>query len=93
MFLEVRRLVGPGGKFEGYLPVWQGDNAGPRFETNSLTFLHVFFAREGWEMEPHAAQMPHINTKDLAIFPAMPRQHTTLAQVKGGLSVLKEEEN
>ena len=43
-------------------------------------------------MEPQAAQMPHMNTKDLAIFPAMSKRHTSLSRAKGGLSVLKEEE-
>ena len=43
-------------------------------------------------MEPQAAQMPHMNTKDLAIFPSMSRRHTKLSRQRGGLSVLKEEE-
>ena len=36
--------------------------------------------------------MPHMNTKDLAIFPAMSKRHTSLSRARGGLSVLKEEE-
>ena len=38
VFPEVRRLVGVGGKFEGYLPVWQGHSARPHVEANFLTF-------------------------------------------------------
>ena len=55
VFPEVKRLVGVGGKFEGYLPVWQGDSAGPHMEANFLTFLREEFTREGWAMEPQAA--------------------------------------
>jgi hypothetical protein len=29
IFPEIHWLVGPGGKYEGYIPVMQGDNAGP----------------------------------------------------------------
>ena len=92
VFPEVKRLVGAGGRFEGYLPVWQDDSAGPHVEATFLTFLRDYFQREGWVMEPQAAQMPHMNTKDLAIFPAMSRRHCTLARRKGGLPVLKEDE-
>ena len=30
IFPEITVLVAPGGYFEGYLPIFQGDNAGPR---------------------------------------------------------------
>ena len=33
------RLVGPGGKYEGYLPVFQGDNAGPHEDTSYKRLL------------------------------------------------------
>ena len=92
VFPEVKRLVGAGGKYDEYLPVWQGDSAGPHVEQSFLTFLKTKFDDEGWIMEPQAAQMPHMNTKDLAIFPAMSKRHTSLSRAKGGLSVLKEEE-
>ena len=36
-----KRLVGAGGKYEGYLPVWQGDNADPHVEQSFLTFLKL----------------------------------------------------
>ena len=64
----------------------------PYAEQIFLTFLKTKFEEEGWIMEPQAAQMPHMNTKDLAIFPAMSKRHTSLSRAKGGLSVLKEEE-
>ena len=61
-------------------------------EANFLTFLReVFTTREGWAMEPQAAQMPHMNTKDLEIFPSILMCHTTLSCQRGELSVLKEE--
>ena len=92
VFPEVRRLVGKDGRFEGYLPVWQGDSAGPHVEANFLTFLRNSFEEEGWRMEPQAAQMPHMNVKDLAVFPSMSKRHTTLARKRGDFLVLKEEE-
>jgi len=72
--------------------VWQAaDSAGPHVEASFLTFMKETFEREGWVMEPQAAQMPHMNTKDLAIFLSILRRHTTLARSRGGLSVLKED--
>jgi hypothetical protein len=32
IFPKVEGLVGPGGKYEGYKPVFQGDNAGPHID-------------------------------------------------------------
>ena len=84
--------MGRGGKYEGYLPVWQDDSAGPHVEAKFLTFLRENFEREGWVMEPQADQMPHMNVKDLAVFPSMSKRHTSLSRKRGGLSVSKEEE-
>ena len=42
----------PRGKYEGYLPVWQDDSAGPHIEENFLAFLRENFEREGLVMDP-----------------------------------------
>jgi hypothetical protein len=36
VFPKIGKLVGPGGAYEGYLPVFQGDNAGPLPHSNNL---------------------------------------------------------
>ena len=38
------------------------------------------------------AQMPRINTKDLAIFSVVSKRHTSISRTKGGLTILKEAE-
>ena len=61
------------------------------FCSDGVGMFKLISRREGWVIEPRAAQMPHTNTKDLAIFPVMLRWHTSLALQRGGLSVLKED--
>ena len=39
IFPDVEKLVGPGGKYEGYKVIFQGDNAGPHREQAYLTLL------------------------------------------------------
>ena len=43
-------------------------------------------------MEPQATQMPHMNTKDLAIFLEMSKRHMSISRSNGGLYVYKKEE-
>ena len=81
-----------GGKYEGYKPVCQGDGAGPHVETSFLNYIRTSCEREGWAWEPQAAQMPHINVLDLAVFPCISKRHCSLSRKKGGLHVLKENE-
>ena len=78
LFPEVARLVGPGGKYEGYLPVFQGDNAGPHEDTAYKRFAVETCNERGWKWEPQAPQMPHTNVLDLAVFPAMSKRHSAL---------------
>jgi hypothetical protein len=39
VFPEIARLVGPGGEYEGFIPIIQGDNAGPHDETKFIRFV------------------------------------------------------
>lgn len=92
IFPKVNQLVGPGGKYEGYIPVFQGDNAGPHQEGQYVQYVTNYCTERGWHWEPQAPQMPHMNVLDLSVFPAMSRRHTALARARGGLCVLKEDD-
>lgn len=78
VFPEIARLTGPGGRYEGYLPVFQGDNAGPHIDAAFLAYVENFCREKGWRWEPQAPQMPHMNNLDLAVFPMMSKRHSTL---------------
>ncbi len=92
IFPELVRLVGPGGEYEGYTVIIQGDNAGPHGESAYINFVTEFCTSKGWHWEPQAPQMPHMNVLDLSVFPGMSRRHCSLARDRGGLHVLKEDE-
>jgi len=76
IFKEIEKLVGEGGRFEGYTPVIQGDNAGPHVEKTFKTRIESYCNERGWLWEPQSSQMPQMNVCDLAIFPAMSKRHT-----------------
>ena len=78
LFPAVEELVGPGGEYEGYLPVFQGDNAGPHEDATYKQFVVDYCNQRGWKWEPQAPQMPHSNVLDLAVFPAMSKHHSNL---------------
>jgi hypothetical protein len=84
IFPRVAELVGPGGEYEGYVPVFQGDNAGPHQDGTFKQYVEDQCRERGWKWEPQAPQMPHMNNLDLAVFPAMSRRHS---------AVLKEHSN
>jgi hypothetical protein len=69
VFPKIGDLVGPGGAYHGYLPVFQGDNAGPHVDGTFRTFVKGICESKGWKWEPQAAQMPHSNYLDLAVSP------------------------
>ncbi len=71
IFPRVAELVGPGGEYEGYVPVFQGDNAGPHQDGTFKQYVEDQCRERGWKWEPQAPQMPHMNNLDLAVFPAM----------------------
>jgi hypothetical protein len=92
IFPMIELEVGPGGRYEGYIPIIQGDNAGPHEDGTYKKFVQDYCASKGWHWEPQAAQMPHMSVLDLSVFPNMSRRHVQLARKRGGLKVLSENE-
>jgi hypothetical protein len=92
VFPEIEKLTKPGGRFFGYTPVIQGDNAGPHTDAKFINYVKSHCQGKGWLWEPQGPQMPHINVLDLAVFPAMSRRHCHLARSLHGTRVLKEDE-
>ena len=84
IFPKIEKLVGPGGQYEGYLPVFQGDNAGPHCDARYIEFVTDYCNNNNMKWEPQAPQMPHATNLDLAVFPAMSKQHSNL--LKNNLS-------
>uniref|UniRef100_A0A6U5I0W1 Uncharacterized protein n=1 Tax=Corethron hystrix TaxID=216773 RepID=A0A6U5I0W1_9STRA len=93
VFPAVRKLVGLGGRYEGYTPVGQGDGTGPHVETAFLQFLKESCEREGWVWEPQVVQMPHANILDLLVFPAISRRHCAIARKGGGAACPERGQN
>jgi hypothetical protein len=52
IFPIVDELISLGGKYFGYTPIFQGDNAGPHEEVQYLTFVREYCANKGWYWEP-----------------------------------------
>ena len=78
IFPKIKDLVGPGGKYEGYLPIIQGNNAGPHCDAAFIHFIIDYCNNNNMKWEPQAPQMPHLNNLDLAVFPGMSKRHSTL---------------
>ncbi|CAJ1965501.1 unnamed protein product [Cylindrotheca closterium] len=92
IFQKLDGLVAAGGQYEGYIPVIQGDNAGPHAEKEYFNWCKAQCEQRGWHWEPQAPQMPHMNNLDLSVFPCMSRRHCAAARERGGLHVLKQDE-
>ena len=92
IFPDVEKLVGPGGKYEGYKVIFQGDNAGPHREQAYFDFVTSYCREKGWYWKPQALQMPHMNNLDLSVFPCMSRRHTQLAREQNRLRMLTEDQ-
>jgi hypothetical protein len=92
IFPMVERMVGQDGKYAGYTPIFQGDNAGPHQDGKFLNGVKGYCEQKGWHWEPQAAQMPHMNVLDLSVFPCMSRRHSSKCRESGGLKVLSEAE-
>ena len=92
VFPRIIALVGPGGKFENYTVVIQGDNAGPHEDKVYKRYVEEYCGREGWHWEPQAPQMPHMNVLDLSVFPNMSKRHSSLARDHNGMHMLKEDQ-
>ena len=80
VFGMVQTYVQPGGQYEGYTPVIQGDQAGPHEEEVFKRAMSEACNDNGWHWEPQAPQMPHLNVCDLAVFPAMSKRHSELTR-------------
>lgn len=80
---KIHELVDEGGKYEGYLPIIQGHNAGPHQDRELNAFVKVYCDEAGWKWEPQAPQMPHANNLDLAVFPCMSKRHSHLLALCG----------
>lgn len=91
VFPEIAALVAPGGAYEGYLPVIQGDNAGPHTDATYIGFVTNYCTEKGWKWEPQAPQMPHMNNLDLAVFPMMSKRHSQLLKEYSGKMAPKED--
>jgi hypothetical protein len=78
IFPRIAEITGPGGKYEGYIPIQQGDNAGPHQDKDFKDWCISECERRGWHWEPQAAQMPYVNNLDLAVFPSMSKRHSAL---------------
>jgi hypothetical protein len=85
VFPKIGKLVGPGGAYKGHLPVFQGDSAGPHVDRTFHTFVKDFCKSNGLKWEPQAAQMPHSNNLDLAVFPMMSKRHSALLKMYSDL--------
>ncbi|KAI2503723.1 hypothetical protein MHU86_10704 [Fragilaria crotonensis] len=84
LFPRVAEIVGHNGEYEGYIPVIQGDNAGPHQDRSLIQFCKQHCESMGWLWRPQAPQMPHMNNLDLAVFPAMSRRHAELLRSLNG---------
>jgi hypothetical protein len=91
IFPRVEQLVGPGGPYEGYTPVFQGDQAGPHEDKAFRDFVGSHCEVMGWYWKPQAPQMPHMNNLDLAVFPAMSKRHSALIRSSSTRSAKPDE--
>jgi hypothetical protein len=78
VFPKVEALAGVGGRYAVYVPIIQGDNAGPHQEGDFDASCKAFCHTRGWHWDPQAPQMPYANNLDLVIFPCMSKRHTQL---------------
>jgi hypothetical protein len=85
VLLKVDFLVGVGGRYAGYGPIIQGDNAGPHQEGDFDASCKAYCNTRGWHCVPQAPQMPYANNLDLVVFPCMLKRHTQLLRQQGNL--------
>ena len=91
IFPKVLDSVSEGGEFEGYLPVFQGDSAGPHIDASYHNSVTEYCASQGWCWEPQLPKMPHLNNLDLAVFPEMSKEHSKLLQRNSNRMATPEE--
>jgi hypothetical protein len=80
------------GKYAGYTPIFQGDNAGPHQDSKFLNGVKEYCEQKGWHWQSQAAQMPRMNVLDLSVFQCMSTRHTDKSRESGGSKVLSEAE-
>ena len=78
IFPKIAVLVAPGGDFEGYLLIFQGNNAGPHICAIFHNYVKEYFTAMGKKWEPQAPQMTQTRNIDLAVFPEMPKRYSAL---------------
>ena len=84
--------MSPGGKYAGYTPIFQGDNAGPHEEDQYLTFVREHCASKLCDWGTQAPQMPHMNVLDFLVFTCMSRRHAATEMKQKGKHVLPDNE-
>jgi hypothetical protein len=65
--------------------------AGPHTDATFHAFVKDFCDSKGWKWEPQAAQMPHMNNLDLAIFLMMSKHHSALLKMYSAIQAPPEE--
>ena len=81
-----------GGAYDGYLPIFQGNNAGPHEDKKYKKEMEEYCEREGWKWIPQGPQMPHVNVCNLSVFPNMSKRHTKLSRDYHSTHVLTEDQ-
>lgn len=81
---KVKAITMAGGEYEGYIPIIQGDNAGPHQDGEYIEYMTTYCKEMGWHWEPQAPQMPYVNNLDLCVFPMMSKRHSQLLQEYSG---------
>ena len=66
IFPDIKKLVDPGGRNEGYKMIFQGDNAGPHNEKVYFDLVTSHCHEQGWYWKPQAPPMPHMNNWDMS---------------------------
>ena len=91
IFPEIAVLVAPGGYFEGYFPILQGNNAGPHICAIFHNCVKEYCTTMSWKWEPQSPQIPHMNNLDLAVSPAMSKCHSALLKSYSNTMVFSDE--
>ena len=68
IFESVKDMVKVSGKFEGYVLIIQGDNAGPHQDATFKRGVEEGCVRKGWYWIPQGPQITHMNVCDLLVF-------------------------
>ena len=80
IFPKALDLASKGSDFKDYIPVFQGDNAGPHIDATYHNFFRDYCREKGWRWDPQAPQMIHMNNLDLTVLTKTPKDHIILQQ-------------